>query len=142
MLPRTSNVPFPGIWSLGQLPWPPASLCEVHSILQPCGCLLAEFLSSASQVCSLHYVESLTHPVASNSAWGLWPKGIFKSALKKSRPPGHPLRAEGGEQHKGLDTARVAGWSYPCALKARHNPRELQTRAKINAQVHPQQHYS
>ena len=70
--------------------------------------------------CSLHCIESLTHPVASNSAWGLWPKGIFRSAPKRehSRPPGHPLGGTGMRATQGLDTARVAGWSHPCALKA------------------------
>lgn len=129
-------MPFPGLWSLGQLPWPPASLCEVHSCppLSPV---------DASRLSSYHLLPKCVLCIVSNHSPHIqWPailprdcgpKASSEERHPKSRPPGHPLRAQGREQHKGLDTARAAGWSYPCALNARTTQENRKHAPRTNA---------
>lgn len=112
-------MPFPGLWSWASCPGHLLASVRIHSCppLSPV---------DASRLSSYHLLPKCVLCIVSNHTssgqqfcLGTAAQRHLQKRLKKSRPPGHPLRAQGREQHKGLDTARAAGWSYPCALNAR-----------------------
>lgn len=84
-------MPFPGLWSLGQLPWPPASLCEVHSCppLSPV---------DASRLSSYHLLPKCVLCIVSNHSHIQWPAILPRDCGAKASSEA-PLKSQG---HLGI----------------------------------------